>query len=327
MFGIEFTPLLITKIVFVIVMAGVSIYFGKSFSDWLRNYKIIPYIWNTIKGNTVERDKIRRQQMKEVYKDKSDIMAINDKKPTLIQKIYRLISMSGIPNKLPGFSETAFLVLMVIVDLVIFAGMSFQSSILAGAVVLVVFDFIVYYLMQIMIYNRAIVVEDQMIDFINLVASTSRQYSNIIDIFGSIYEKFKDPLKTALEEAYVEEKQINNLDVTLYHLKEKFDSVQFEFVIDNLLLCSKENGQYFDVAMDLSAIANVYYSSFQKKKQILRQAKINLTIMLALSIGIMIMMGQFIGGGVVAMVTSTSGIIICSIMALIYLYAMNMKAR
>lgn len=327
MFGIEFTPLLITKIVFVIVMAGVSIYFGKSFSDWLKSYKIIPYIWNTIKGNTVERDKIRRQQMKEVYKDKSDIMAISDKKPTLIQKIYRLISMSGIPNKLPGFSETAFLVLMVIVDLVIFAGMSFQSSILAGAVVLVVFDFIVYYLMQIMIYNRAIIVEDQMIDFINLVASTSRQYSNIIDIFGSIYEKFKDPLKTALEEAYVEEKQINNLDVTLYHLKEKFDSVQFEFIIDNLLLCSKENGQYFDVAMDLSAIANVYYSSFQKKKQILRQAKINLTIMLALFIGIMIMMGQFIGGGVVAMVTSTSGIIICSIMALIYLYAMNMKAR
>ena len=327
MFGIEFTPLLITKIVFVIVMAGVSIYFGKSFSDWLKNYKIIPYIWNTIKGNTVERDKIRRQQMKEVYKDKSDIMAISDKKPTLLQKIYRLISMSGIPNKLPGFSETAFLVLMVIIDLVIFAGMSFQSSILAGAVVVVVFDFIVYYLMQIMIYNRAIIVEDQMIDFINLVASTSRQYSNIIDIFGSIYEKFKDPLKTALEEAYVEEKQINNLDVTLYHLKEKFDSVQFEFVIDNLLLCSKENGQYFDVAMDLSAIANVYYSSFQKKKQILRQAKINLTIMLALSIGIMIMMGQFIGGGVVAMVTSTSGIIICSIMALIYLYAMNMKAR
>ena len=183
MFGIEFTPLLITKIVFVIVMAGVSIYFGKSFSDWLKNYKIIPYIWNTIKGNTVERDKIRRQQMKEVYKDKSDIMAISDKKPTLLQKIYRLISMSGIPNKLPGFSETAFLVLMVIIDLVIFAGMSFQSSILAGAVVVVVFDFIVYYLMQIMIYNRAIIVEDQMIDFINLVASTSRQYSNIIDIF------------------------------------------------------------------------------------------------------------------------------------------------
>lgn len=327
MFGIEFTPLLITKIVFVIVMAGVSIYFGKSFSDWLRSYKIIPYIWNTIKGNTVERDKIRRQQMKEVYKDKSDIMAISDKKPTLIQKIYRLISMSGIPNRIPGFSETAFLVLMVIVDLAIFAGMSFQSSILAGAVVVVVFDFIVYYLMQIMIYNRAIIVEDQMIDFINLVASTSRQYSNIIDIFGSIYEKFKDPLKTALEEAYVEEKQINNLDVTLYHLKEKFDSVQFEFIIDNLLLCSKENGQYFDVAMDLSAIANVYYSSFQKKKQILRQAKINLTVMLVLCIGIMIMMGQFIGGGVVAMVTSTSGIIICSVMVLIYLYAMNMKAR
>jgi hypothetical protein len=41
----------------------------------------------------------------------------------------------------------------------------------------------------------------------------------------------------------------------------------------------------------------------------------------------MIMMGNFIGGGVIAMVSSTSGIIICSLMLLIYLYAMNMKAR
>lgn len=320
-------PLSIATLVFVFVIFVVSLVIGASIAKWLKDYKIFQYIFANVAGKAEELDKIRRTQMKEAFKNSSDIMSNSDKKPTFIEKVYKYIQMSGIIEKVPGFSETAFLVIMVVVNIVAFIAMTLKASMIVGITIVVVINFMVYYLLSIAIYRRAVAVENQMIDFVNLIASTSRQYSNIIDIFGVIYEKFKNPLRTALELCYVEAKQTNNTELALEHLKDKFDSNQFEFIIDNLLLCSKENGQYFSVALDLSKMSNVYFSSYQKKMAILRQAKINLTVMFLLSIGIIYMMSSFIGGGLVAMVTSTSGIVICSFMIMLYLYAMNMKAR
>lgn len=320
-------PLSIATLVFVFVIFVVSLVIGASIAKWLKDYKIFQYIFANVAGKAEELDKIRRNQMKEAFKNSSDIMSNSDKEPTFIEKVYKYIQMSGIIEKVPGFSETAFLVIMVVVNIVAFIAMTLKASMIVGITIVVVINFMVYYLLSIAIYRRAVAVENQMIDFVNLIASTSRQYSNIIDIFGVIYEKFKNPLRTALELCYVEAKQTNNTELALEHLKDKFDSNQFEFIIDNLLLCSKENGQYFSVALDLSKMSNVYFSSYQKKMAILRQAKINLTVMFLLSIGIIYMMSSFIGGGLVAMVTSTSGIVICSFMIMLYLYAMNMKAR
>lgn len=320
-------PLNIATIVFVFVMFVTALVVGWSIAKWLKDYKIFQYIFANVAGKTTELDKIRRNQMKEAFKNSSDIMSSNDKKPTLIERIYKYIQMSGIIERVPGFSETAFLVIIVVINVLVFAIMTSKSSMIVGITLAIVVDFMVYYLLSIAIYRRAVVVENQMIDFVNLIASTSRQYSNIIDIFGVIYEKFKNPLRSALELCYVEAKQTNNAELALEHLKDKFDSNQFAFVIDNLLLCSKENGQYFSVALDLSKMSNVYFSSYQKKMSILRHAKINLTVMFFLSFGIVYMMSSFIGGGIVAMMTSTSGIVIGALMLMLYLYAMNMKAR
>lgn len=320
-------PLSIATIVFVFVMFVTSLIVGASIAKWLKDYKIFQYIFATLAGKSAELDVIRRNQMKEAFKNSSDIMSNSNKKPTLIEKIYRHIQMSGIMEKIPGFSETTFIVIVVVLNILVFSIMTVKSSIIVGVMLTVVLDFMVYYLLSIAIYRRAIAVENEMIDFVNLIASTSRQYSNIIDIFGVIYEKFKNPLRTALEICYVEAKQTNNTELALEHLKDKFDSNQFEFIIDNLLLCSKENGQYFSVALDLSKMSNVYFSSHQKKMTILRHAKTNLTVMFFLSLGILYMMSSFIGGGIVAMMTSTSGIVVGSLLLMLYLYAMNMKAR
>lgn len=320
-------PLSIATIAFVVVMLVTSLVIGASIAKWLRDYKIFQYIFATLASKSAELDKIRRVQMKEAFKNTSDIMSNDSKKPTVIERVYRYIQMSGVIERIPGFSETTFLVIMAALNALVFVGMSYKASFVVGTMLVIVMDFIVYYLLSIAIYKRAVAVETQMTDFVNLIASTSRQYSNIIDIFGVIYEKFENPLRVALEICYVEAKQTNNTELALEHLKDKFDSNQFAFVVDNLLLCSKENGQYFSVAMDLSKMSNVYFSSYQKKMSILRQAKINLTVMFFLSIGIVYMMSSFVGGGIIEMLTSNAGVVISSLMVMLYLYAMNMKAR
>lgn len=325
-FQVDNTKVLVLRIAFVVILAGLSVWGAFGISKYLKDYKIFQMIWAKIRGKSDEFDRIRREQMKEAFKDASDIMA-KKSKPTLMQRIYRQISMSGLPGKIPGFKESAFFALIVAIDISIVIFFAYKGIFLQGVIVAAALTAVIFYLLSILSYQRAIIVEDQMLEFVNIVASTSRQYSNLVDICGMVYEHFRAPLSTALEEAYVEAKQTNNMEQAMFHLKDKFDSTQFEFVIDNLLLCSKENGQYFDVAMDLSKIEKVYYNSFQKKRQLLREAKINLTVMFAIAAGIIVGMGQFLGGGWKAIVLSPAGIVISAIMVLLYIYSMNMRAR
>ena len=101
-FGIEFTPLLIVNITFAVSIAGISLCLGIAFARWFKRYRIFQFLWARLKGNVQKIDEIRREQMKESYKDSSDIMANGSNKHTFMQKIYRNISMSGIPGKIPG---------------------------------------------------------------------------------------------------------------------------------------------------------------------------------------------------------------------------------
>jgi len=318
----------IIRIVFWALIAASCVAFGISVVRYLVQYKVFELLFAKIKGDIHKMDTIRRDQMKLAYERKISLIdqESGKSKPKLIQIIYHRISMSGITSVIPGFSELAFIVISVVVSVALGAGIGYLKGIFPGIVAGGGLIFIIWYLLSILSYKRKVSVEGQLLDFVNMVVLSSRQYSNLIDIMGCIYEEFKDPLKTALEECYVHARKSNNSDLALQLLKDKFDSVQFSFVIDNLTLCSRESGNYFDVASDLSNTVSIYIESFDKKQATLRNAKLTLTIMALLSGVIFYALGMFLGG-IGELFSSNAGFIGLIAMILLYVYALNMKAE
>lgn len=318
---------IILKIILIVLMFGCCLFFGISVGKYLKDYKIFQMIFAKTMGQITEVDRIRRLQMRESFEKSKDILVQdNEKEPSFIEKLYRKISMTGVNSILPGFSELSFLILVTFIGIVIFSISTIYRNVIVGSVIALAYFVIIFYLLNVLAYRRKIKVETQLLDFVNMVATASRQYSNLIDIFGATYENFSGVFSKALEECYVEAHTLNNNEIAIKHLKDKFDSVQFSFVLDNLLLCSKETGDYFTVATDLSKTVSIYITSYEKKYAILRNAKLTLSVMAVLTIGIVYILGMFLGG-VELLVGTTGGTIVVVGMVLLYLYGLNMKAE
>lgn len=300
---------------------------GISFSGYLKRFRIFGMIYAKLRGRVEEQDRIRRSQMKEAFKE-DDILSDKkgDKGPSIMESIYHDIALTGIANVIPGFSEGALLSLVILITLIFFGLTIYYYGLVAALVASGAILFVTRYILSIVVYSRRVSVESQLLDFINQVTSVSRQFSNLVDIIGSIYGNFSGPLSRALEEFYVEVKKTNNSDLAVKHLKAKFDSKQFAFVVDNLFLCSNATGDFSAVSRDLAKIVSIYTASHEKKQAILRDGKVQMIIMFGLSIAAIFATGKLFNG-VEEILRSSSGIIFIALSTILLFYGLNMKAE
>ena len=252
--------------------------------------------------------------------------SVNQKDIPFLSKIYRRIEMTGIPSMFPAFSELMFLVLITFIGIMLTVVVRFFTSSIVMIVFAVSYFFLIWYALGIIVYNRKLNVDSQLLQFTNSAASASRQYSNVVDIIGAIYDQFEGPFREALEACYVEAKTTNDSDLAFIHLKQKFDSVQLAFVIDNFTMCSASTGDYYTVATDLSKTVSIYSSSHEKKATTLRNAKVNITVMFVIAVAIIYALGSFFENGLSVMLGTPVGNILCIILLLVYIFGMSIRA-
>ena len=301
-------------------------FFVLSIGLYFKKYKILKALFLKITGNVQEFDRIRRTQMRIELDSKKESFAKNKKK-NIITDIYLMISRTGIIEKIPGFSEFGFLIIALVIASAIFLILFFKKGFLVALVATAAFLVVLWYAMSLIAYNRKMQLEGQLLSFTNECASASMQYANIIDIFGAIYEQFSSPLREGLEACYVEAKQTSNKEIALKHLKERYDSVQFSFVLDNLELCSDATGDYYTVARDIADPVSVYNSSHEKKRVVLRNSKVTITTMLAICIAILSALSAFLGNVYEVLLNTTIGNISLIALVLLYFYGLNIKSE
>lgn len=295
---------------------------------YIKDYNIIQLLAAKIKGDVYEYDRVRRIQMKKEIENNKGIInsSVSQKDIPLLSKIYRRIEMTGIPSKFPTFSELAFIILILLLGIIFAAIVGYFTSSVVTIVFAASYLFLIWYALGIIVYSRKLNVDSQLLQFTNSAASASRQYSNVIDIIGAIYDQFEGPFREALEECYVEAKTTNDSDMAFTHLKQKFDSVQLAFVIDNFTMCSTSTGDYYTVATDLSKTVSIYSSSHEKKATTLRNAKVNVSVMFVIAIAIIYSLGSFFENGLSVMLQTTIGNILCILLILVYIFGMSIRA-
>ena len=298
--------------------------------SYIKNYHIIELVITKIKGDVLEYDRIRRQQMKkDITEDRSFLKTSNEKetKESFISKIYRRLEMTGITEKIPGFSELMFAILILIFAIIIFGALTIFSSIYTGIAGAAVFLIGTWYILGIIAYNRRMHVESQLLQFTNSCASASRQYSNIIDIIGSIYDQFTGSFRESLEACYVEAKTTNDSDTAFKHLTNKYDSAQFSMIIDNLIMCSSSTGDYYSTAIDLTKIITVYSSSHERKTVTLRNSKVNIVVMFVISAFIIYALSVFFDGAINMLIHTPLGNIILIAFVAVFVFGMSIKTE
>lgn len=323
----EFNALGIVTLVFriltLIACAAFIVFLGR----YLVQYRVFEGLWAKLTGNMHEYDRIKRQQLKKDIAARENTFTKEKTKMSFIGKIYALITASGIIETVPGFSEAAFLATLIAIDVIIFAVVTFFRNIIIGTLFAIVFLILTWYVLDLIAYNRKMKLEKQLLQFTNACASASLQYSNIIDIFGAIYDQFESPLREGLESCYVEAKSDNDKEAAIRHLQEKYNSSQFNFVIDNLQLCSSVTGDYYATSRDISETISIYSQSHEKKRTLLRNAKVNISLMFVVALGILYSLSIFVGGIWNILFNTTIGNIVGLGLVVVFFYGMNLKTE
>lgn len=300
---------------------------------YIHDFKIVNMVVAKIKGDVFEYDRVRRVQMKKEIERKNSFISdgSQEKENTnfftrLTTKLYQKIRMTGVSTKFPGFSETMFMMATFLIGAVLFLILSKISSSTVAFVALLFYFIVIWFCLDLIAYSRRMNVEGQLLQFTNECASASRQYSNIIDIIGSVYDQFSGAFREALEECYVEAKTQNDKALAFTHLKEKFDSVQLAFVIDNFDMCSTSTGDYYSVATDLGNTVSIFTSSHERKAATLRNAKANIVVMFILCLIILYFLGNFFTGGYDVIFRTKIGNILIIALAGIFVFGITIKA-
>lgn len=317
----------ISRLVIWILLLITSGFFIFNLVKYFYEYRIFASLIAKISGNLHEYDRIKRQQLKKDLEKEKNTFTREKQHIKPMQKIYELITATGITEKIPGFSESFFLVGIILITCSIFGIISYFRSINIGILFAGAFLLIVWYILDLIAYNRRMALEKQLLQFTNACATASIEYSNIIDIFGAIYDQFSAPLREGLESCYVEAKTINDRECAISHLQKRYNSPQFNFILDNLQLCSAVTGDYHAVARDIAETISIYSQSHEKKRILLRNAKINILMMFVASIGIFYSLSLFLDGLWDVLLKTTFGNVIGLALILILFYGMNLKTE
>ena len=299
---------------------------GIAIVKYLKDYQIFESIFAKIAGDAAAYDKIQRRQRKKEAEERN--VQIREKsEKTIIDKIYDGVAMTGLTEVIPGFSESGFLLICLIILVLSFIIMTRLRGWIVGLGFVAAIIISGSYAISIITYQRRMKLEAQLLQFIDSVSSASVQFANLIDIFGVIYHQFKAPLRKGLEACYVEAKQTSNKDAALRNLVRKYDSAQFAFIIDNLKLCSDVTGDYRGICKDLADTVAIYSASHKAKQAILRNSKIQISIMFVMAFGIMYSLNMFLGGLKETLLETIPGNFCLGGLFLLYFYGMNIKAE
>ena len=163
---------------------------------------------------------------------------------------------------------------------------------------LITLSFIIILLVTILLYLNNLNkkrVEEELMNFINLIENYSKTSDDIIHIIGRIFPYINEPIKSAAEECYLEGQRSGNISQSLDNFAKKINHKRFREIIRSLSICSRYEANYSDVAEDSRKMLMEYLAGKREREAIIRNARIEVLAILGLA-GVMVyILGNFIG--------------------------------
>lgn len=314
---------------------------------YISDNHLIKLLFAKIKGNIEEADRIRTANIKknislspikkksaegELEELKKLLTPQEEKHNKLVENlkkkkdsIYSLLYYSGLLDK--NFSVTAIFILLILSSLLFGSLIGLFISPMLGIASAVGLQVVFWYFLHINALKNKEKLENQLTTFVNACASASMKYTGLIDIIGEVYPDMEDPLKSALKFCYNEAKQKYDINSALIHLKNKFNSEQFSFVIDTLALCSRMTGDYRTTTNDIAETTKIYYDNFIKKQTAYKIGRSHVILIGLSAIALVFILGSFVTGMWDTALHTTIGNVLSILFVALFVYGVTMRSK
>lgn len=241
---------------------------------------------------------------------------------SLLYKIDRLITMSGLKKTFPHLSGEVFigiLFISLITTAILvsnLAGNVFLGLFIALAVVTA--EFLVVIFLSGRTYNQ---IEEDTSLFISILSNHAKGSSDIVTIMTRTLPSMDGPIRELIKKFLLDAEKTGDIDIAFDVMKESVDNRTFQTIIANLKNCMHYQANYEEVLQQMMNQVAEAMSAREERKNILFSMKITLVSISIMSVIIVALIGKGIGVDVKAILTGNMiGQFILFITGLLYLF-------
>ena len=276
----------------------------------------------------VTRRNMDRREKEELL-EKRKLLQQQQKKKSLWTALDRQIDYSGLRRRLPGLGATGLFALNLVLAAALFGILTALAGFLpglagvAGMVLLEGFGFLLARQKNLRSVNEDLM---KFLDFLGNYNITGGELGSIL---GQISRYLNQPLRGALEECEAESRLTGDVGMAVLSMGEKIEHPQFKQLARNLELTSRYSTDFAPLVMDSRRSMREYLRQNQDRKGMLREAAINMLLLLIMSAVVLVVVAGLVGSDVPSLLATLPGRIalgvVCGILLLFGRQAMLMN--
>ena len=198
--------------------------------------------------------------------------------------IYRLDEMllqTGIKKKFPFLTvELTMLIMAVFFLIVLMVVTEAADSILLGMLSTGILFMVFKESARMVIRHRQRKVEDNIIQFANLIENYAKTSDDIVKILYKISVYLEEPLKTAVEACYTEAFTTGDFSTACAHLDASIGNRYLSAMLTNIESCSRHRANYEEVIHGNKEIIRKYIAERDVQREISRNARMEIMLVL-----------------------------------------------
>lgn len=260
------------RILFFILLLIISLLFYRLIFEQRIPYKTLKIIYRHAKTEVQLRADEERKLREEVGRKEKD---------GFLSKFDHLIARSGITSYIKFLNTEIYITMITVVELLcIGMSMMITHSILLTlccSLVLLFLSYLLLYIMSGMNYKKT---ETNLLEFANLLENYSKTNDDIITILYKIYPYLLNPLHDAVEACVYEARSTGNVSNALMNLENKIEHDKFKEIIRNIEICSRYEANYDEIIKDSRKMLRDYIAAREERKALLKNSRIEMTIII-----------------------------------------------
>lgn len=261
----------------------IIIYLGLFLLAAINAYRIIKF-WLDNKITKIVIDNFEESYDKRCSKsDKQKLVEGNIEETNILRSLDIMINRSGIREKYSFFTTEVFITLTIMIVISTYFLSKFINNYWGFNLLISMFAglacyFSIYYLSGIS-YEK---IDSQITNFINYLENFATTNVDIVTIIEKTAFYMEDPLKSYLEKFVTESRQ-GKIKLAFQNLADKIENVKFQQLIKNLEIASRHEANYKEVVSESRIILKGYFKNKEKRKELIRNGRIELAMMLLIS--------------------------------------------
>ena len=142
----------------------------------------------------------------------------------------------------------------------------------------------------------------KLLDFLGNYSVTS---GDVISVFGQVGKYVEEPLQSALEQCCVEAQTTGDVGLALLSMADKIEHPQFKELVRNIEVSSRYSADFSVLVAFSRRSVREYLKNCRERKNLLREAAINMVLLLGMSVFAMVTVNGLLEVSVWTIATGT----------------------